>query len=205
MTFQKGNKLWDNDNSRKTQFKKGRIGMIGKNNPMYGKHPKAEFKKGEVSGKNNLFYGKHHTEKTREILRSQKVGKKYSEEINKKKGSPGEKNPNWQGGISKEPYDQNWTPKFRRAIRKRDNQVCMLCGIHREKLYRTLDIHHINYDKKMSIPQNCISLCVKCHMGIVHGNKKKLKYWTKFFQSLLAKEYDYQYSLEGEIILNFDI
>ncbi len=119
------------------------------------------------------------------------------------KGHPGmsrENNPNWNDGSSFEPYDINWTPKFRRAIRKRDNQICMLCRIHREKLYRALDVHHINYNKKMSIPQNCISLCVKCHNGIVHANKKKLGYWKTFFQSLLSKEYDYQYAKTGEII-----
>lgn len=110
----------------------------------------------------------------------------------------------WKKFIGREPYDQNFDNKFKRAVRKRDNQVCMLCGIHKEKLSRALDVHHINGDKKMSLLQNGISLCQKCHMGIVHANKKKLNYWKTFFQSLLAKEYDYQYSGEGEIILNLN-
>ena len=80
----------------------------------------------------------------------------------------------------------------------------MLCGIHREKLSRALDVHHINHDKQMSIPQNCISLCLKCHVGIVHANKKKLEYWPKFFQSLLSERYGYQYSETGEIILELN-
>ena len=119
----------------------------------------------------------------------------------------GENHPNWQGGKSFEPYDQNWTPAFRRAIRKRDNQICMLCGIHREKLNQTLHVHHINGNKKMSIPQNCISLCVKCHIGIVHKddkNKEDRENWIKLLQGKLSKEYDYKYSEEGEIKLNFD-
>ncbi len=77
----------------------------------------------------------------------------------------------------------------------------MLCGIHREKLSRTLDVHHINYDKLMSIPQNCISLCKLCHMK-TNGNREE---YTKFFQSLLSKRYNYQYSETAEIKLNLDI
>ncbi len=112
-------------------------------------------------------------------------------------GKIGELASNWQGGLSFEPYNKSFNNKFKRVIRKRDNQICMLCGIHREKLSQALDVHHINYDKLMSIPQNCISLCRKCNTG-VNGNRS---HWTKFFQSLLAERYGYQYSDSGEIIL----
>ena len=43
--------------------------------------------------------------------------------------------------------------------RERDNQVCMNCGKHKEKLNSALDVHHVNYDKQLSIKENCISLC----------------------------------------------
>lgn len=118
----------------------------------------------------------------------------------------GEDHPNWQGGKSFEPYDQNWTPAFRRAIRKRDNQVCILCGIHREKLNQTLHVHHINGDKKMNIPQNCLSLCVKCHLSIVHKddkNKEEKANWIRLFQGKLAKLYDYEY-LNEDIVLDIN-
>ena len=110
------------------------------------------------------------------------------------------KNPNWQGGLSFEPYDKHFNNIFKRAIRRRDNQICMLCGIHKEKLNRALDVHHINYDKKMSIPQNCISLCKKCHMKTNFDRG----IWTKHFQLLLSKKYDYQYSENKEIILKLN-
>jgi len=106
----------------------------------------------------------------------------------------------WKKFISKEPYDQNWTPQFRRAIRKRDNQICMLCGIHREKLNRALDVHHFNYNKKMSLHQNCVSLCNLCHLK-TNGNRK---HWTKFFQSLLTEKYGYQYGENQEVIINLE-
>ena len=77
-------------------------------------------------------------------------GKKLSIEHKRKIGESekGEKHHNWRGGKSFEPYGLNFNNKFKRLIRKRDNQVCMLCGIHREKLSYSLSVHHINYNKK---------------------------------------------------------
>jgi len=109
----------------------------------------------------------------------------------------GEKNPAWQGGISFEPYTKEFNRKFKRAIRKRDNQICMLCGVHREKLNKALFIHHINYDKELSIPQNCLCLCNSCHTK-TNSNRKS---WIKFFQSLLSEKYGYEYSENQEIII----
>jgi len=109
----------------------------------------------------------------------------------------GEKNGQWQGVISFEPYTKEFNKKFKRAIRKRDNQICMLCGIHREKLNKALFIHHINYDKELSIPQNCLSLCNSCHTK-TNSNREQ---WIKFFQSLLAEKYGYEYSENREIII----
>ena len=110
----------------------------------------------------------------------------------------------WKKFASEELYGIKFNNKFKRVIRRRDNQICMLCGIHKEKLNRTLDIHHIDYNKKLSIPQNCISLCRKCHNGTVHSTKHCKDHWINFFQSLLTKSYDYQYSENQEIVLNFN-
>ena len=109
----------------------------------------------------------------------------------------GEKNGQWQGGISFEPYTKEFNNKFKRAIRKRDNQICMLCGIHREKLNKALGVHHVNYNKEMSILQNCLSLCNSCHTK-TNSNRK---YWISFFQSLLSEKYGYEYSKDQEIIM----
>ena len=108
----------------------------------------------------------------------------------------GRKNPNWNGGTSYEPHDINFNMKFKNLIRKRDNQVCMVCGSHREKLKNALSIHHINYDKLLSIPQNCVSLCISCH---VKTNKNR-KQWISFFHSLLNERYGYKYNNQ-EIVL----
>lgn len=125
-----------------------------------------------------------------------KIGKEQRKKISATR--QGIKLKDWEKFISKEPYDERWNNKFTRLIRKRDNYVCMLCGIHSEKLNEALNVHHINYDKKLTVPQNCISLCRKCHMK-TNTNRK---HWTKFFQSLLTERYDYKYNEEGEIVLD---
>jgi hypothetical protein len=112
----------------------------------------------------------------------------------------GENNPNYRGGVQYEPYDNNWTRKFKSYIRKRDNQVCMNCGKHREKLNYPLDIHHINYDKQLSLKENCISLCKSCH-GLTQINRE---YWTKLFYDKLTKLYGYLYTEDNHIVFNFE-
>ncbi len=174
--------------SKKTEFKKGKRGTLIE---QYGEEKAKEIKKRMVKTrrtKGNYF----HTEKTKKRLSEANTGELAS---------------NWQGGLSFEPYNKSFNNKFKREIRKRDNQVCMLCGIHREKLPRALCVHHINQNKNISIPQNCISLCLHCHMDIVHNNdqnKEKKENWIKFFQSLLSERYDYKYSETGEIILELN-
>lgn len=118
----------------------------------------------------------------------------YYDELKEKTG---EKSINWKGGLSFEPYDKSFNSKFKRLIRTRDNYICMLCEIHSEKLNCALHIHHIDYDKLLTIPQNCISLCRECHLT----TNKNRKHWTKFFQSLLSEKYGYEYNENQEIVL----
>jgi len=107
--------------------------------------------------------------------------------------------PRWKGGIAFEPYDRKFDNQFKRQIRKRDNQICMLCLIHREKIRRALNVHHINYDKKLSILENCLSLCDSCHSKV----NENREHWTKFFQSLLSEKYGYKYS-DKDIVININ-
>lgn len=127
-----------------------------------------------------------------------KKGFKHTQEFkeNLSKRITGENNWNWQGGISRCKHDKFFNNKFKRLIRKRDNQICMLCGVHREKLKRALDVHHVNYDKLFTVPQNCISLCLSCHSK----TNKNRKYWINFFQDLLTEKYSYQYS-ENKVVM----
>ncbi len=133
-----------------------------------------------------------------EKSRLARIGTKQSKETIEKRIKKGNDHYNWKGGISHEPYDKNFNEKFKRATRKRDNQICMLCGIHREKMKKALDIHHINYNKKLTIKENCISLCNPCHTKTNHNRE----HWTKFFQSLLSERYNYNYSELNEVVVN---
>ncbi len=171
-----------------------------------------------MKGKDNPYYGKKHTEEIKEKMRGKRAKNPKLSEIRKrlfKEGKlkswsknknsiedsrilSGKNHPRWIGGKSFEPYDNNFNSSFKKLIRKRDNYICMLCGIHSEKLSRALSVHHINYDKKLSMPQNCISLCINCHLKT--QNNREL--WIKLFQNLLEKKYSYQYSEGKEIILN---
>jgi len=197
--------------SPKTEFKKG---MIAWNK---GKELSYEHKK-KLSEKRKKLYnegmihpslGKHHSEETKRKMSNSHIGKLISDENPAKRPEVrekirklrmGEKNPAWLGGKSFEPYDKSFNNKFKRAIRKRDNYICMKCGIHQERLKRALDIHHIDYNKLLSIPQNCCSLCNRCNSEV----NKNRKQWTKFFQSLLNERYGYEYSEIQEVIIKLN-
>jgi len=155
----------------------------------------SKINKGQTSNKIRKtyeeMYGKIKTEEIkRKISKACKGRKAWNE------GMGGKGNPNWQGGKSFEPYNKSFNNRFKKLIRKRDNQICMLCGTHREKLKRALDIHHINYEKLLSIPQNCISLCRNCHSKT--GNNRK--HWITFFQDLLIERYNYKYNQRDIVI-----
>jgi hypothetical protein len=137
-------------------------------------------------------------EKLSLIAKERWKDEKYHKEFSESR--IGKNNPNWHGGIQYEPYDNNWNRKFKNLIRKRDNQVCINCGKHREKLKYSLDVHHINYDKQLSIKENCISLCHSCH-SLTQINRD---YWTKFFQEKLSRLYNYKYTDDQKIIFDFN-
>lgn len=163
----------------------------GKNNTMYGVHR---------FGKKAPHYNKCHKDESKKIIGDkqkawQKVhgnpmkgkkrldlslrnfmnkGKKYSEEVNQKKGLRGERNPNWQGGIARLPYPFDWTETLKRSIRQRDNYTCQLCS--EEGTY----VHHIDYNKRNCNLDNLITLCTSCHSKTNYHRK----YWIKYFRGL---------------------
>lgn len=126
-----------------------------------------------------------------------------SGENNHNYGKTGEKSLLWQGGKTFEPYTPDFTNKFKLAIKARDNHSCVMCNLFEEdaiKLYKkNLNIHHIDYNKKNTFFQNCVSLCVKCH-GMTNFNRD---HWKTFFQSLLKERYGYEYTQDQKIILDF--
>jgi len=116
-------------------------------------------------GERNSFYGKHHSEETKQII---------SEAVMK------EKNGNWAGGISKLPYAFDFNNELKELIKKRDEYRC-----HYPECDATesLVVHHVDYDKMNSDPDNLITLCNR-HNGKVNSNRE---YWAKHFKEMIVK------------------
>lgn len=83
----------------------------------------------------------------------------------------GSNSPTWRGGISFAPYPATFNETFKRLIRERDNYTCKVCSKHGNH------VHHINYVKADTIPENCVTLCRSCHMK-TNANRE---YWKALF------------------------
>lgn len=74
-----------------------------------------------------------------------------------------EKNPNWDNGISFDPYPVAFNVRLKKKIRERDNFTCQECNYNEQQLGYKLSVHHIDYDKQNISLDNLISLCRSCH------------------------------------------
>lgn len=158
------------------------------------------------------WQGKHLSEehkrklsKLKKGIRSPRKGKIWAEIYGVEKAKEiinkisGENHPNWLGGKSFEPYTLDFNSQFKETIRERDNYCCVICNKPQEELNYKLAIHHIDYDKKNTFPQNCVSLCRNHHTD-TNFNRH---HWKTFFQSLLKERYNYEYTQDQKIILDF--
>ena len=101
--------------------------------------------------------------------------------------SRGSGNGNWKGGISKEPYCQDWGNDLKEFVKERDGFKCLNpdCWC---KDY-TLAVHHINYNKKSCGPENLITVCRSCN---TRANSDR-NWHTAWYQAILNKRYGYVY------------
>jgi len=98
----------------------------------------------------------------------------------------GENNTNWKGGISCEPYCQDWTKEFKDYIKERDGNMCLNpdCWGNIQRL----SVHHVDYNKKNCEPQNLITLCASCNS---RANKDR-KWHEAWYSTILQKRYNYR-------------
>lgn len=97
-------------------------------------------------------------------------------------------NPSWKGGISKEPYCQDWTKDLKGFVKERDNYKCInpYCV---SKAPNDLTVHHINYNKKSCGPENLITICRSCN-----SKANKDRDWHEaWYKAILNKRYGYIY------------
>jgi hypothetical protein len=134
---------------------------------------------------NHPTRGKHLSEETKNKISISNIGKKISIESRKKMSiaQSGDKSHCWRGGISNNPYPQEWNDILKDSIRCRDSFMCQECGIHQDELsgiFKKLSIHHIDYDKENCNPDNLITLCNSCHIK-TNFNRE---YWIKYFKNI---------------------
>jgi hypothetical protein len=136
------------------------------------RHTKEAKKKIAKSSRERIY-----TEEQNE--RQAERSKKMWEKLEFREAHSGENHWNWQDGISKEPYSQEWDNYLKGQIRERDGYICQVCLKPQKGLKRKLDIHHIDYDKKNCDSDNLISLCQSCHMK-TNRNREQ---WQSVFAS----------------------
>ena len=105
------------------------------------------------------------------IERQSKSDHKYCSLECRNEHTTGSGSSNWLGGSSFAPYPPTFNNVFKRMIRQRDNHTCQICG-KRGKV-----VHHVDYIKSNTTPDNCITLCRSCH-GKTNVNRE---YWQSYF------------------------
>ena len=110
------------------------------------------------------------------------------------KWQTGENSPNWQGGVSFEPYCSKWNNHFREYIRNKFNNKCFICGKTEVENGRKLSVHHCNYSKDCLCnieDTTCqfVPLCISCHVKTNHNRD----YWEQFLMTKLRNRIDGYY------------
>jgi len=156
-------------------------------NECFSKNPRGKEYRKKLSiiaskriGKLNSNYQNNWTETQKKAasvrLKGNGLGDKRPDHSLKMLGS---KNPNWQGGISFEPYCEIWKDsEYKITIKERDNYECKnsLCNGNSNKLC----IHHIDYNKKNCHPKNLITICFSCN---ARANFNR-KFWEMFYKKI---------------------
>jgi hypothetical protein len=114
--------------------------------------------------------GKPQTEQKRRKVSEARKGIVFTEDHKRKLREArigrfgGDKHPNWQGGISFEPYCVKFNDEFKERVRGFFNHRCVECGTPQNG--SKLLIHHVNFDKKTCCNDNkplFVPPCRSCH------------------------------------------
>lgn len=86
----------------------------------------------------------------------------------------GKKHPYFNNWSSYKPYTKEFNKKLKELIKERDNFECFICK------KKGNSIHHIDYNKNNSNPNNLITLCNSCHMKTNFDRKNWIKFFKKY-------------------------
>lgn len=95
----------------------------------------------------------------------------------------------WRGGVFDRKY-VGFVDTLKEKIRARDGYRCQQCFAHQNDLHYKngknykLSVHHIDFDKKNSNPDNLISLCRVCHSQTNFDRNK----WIKYFKNKMYEK-----------------
>jgi len=159
--------------TRKIRFKEGKIKLWneGLTKDIAPQLSRGGVKKGYIPWNKGI----PHTEETKRKI-----------SITNKGRFSGENNPNWNGGVSFEPYGLEFNKELKEKIRTRDNHTCQLCKVIKNIINKRevkMVVHHIDYDKRNNNPNNLITLCTFCNSSV---NKSRNE-WTNFFNMHLNR------------------
>lgn len=114
----------------------------------------------------NIHRGKVLSDATKQKIREAHIGRKYSDEVNKKKGNSGASNPNWKGGITPIARSIRASKEYklwRHSILERDGNKCIWCASTKVPLH----VDHIkrfrDYPELRFAIDNGRVLCWDCH------------------------------------------
>lgn len=162
---------------------KRKIGLIAKGRPGYwlGKKRSDETKRKISINNGSCWKGKKLPQEMKDKIAKKSLfqkGHKHSKEVLEKlKKYTRERNSNWRGGSSFEPYGLEFNKTLKEIVRSRDNDRCQVCQKPQEEETRRLSIHHIDYNKKNCKLSNLVSLCGSCHMKTNYQRD----YWIEYF------------------------
>lgn len=189
--MQKGRKCSEETKAKMSAAK------AGKNHPNYGKKLSDEVKakiSASNAGENNPNYGNKYSDEIKDKISKTHLGKKRSDETKAKIAAnhadfSGEKNPQWCGGVSFEPYCPKFNKPRKEAVRDAYGRKCFVCGIPEEELSMCLDVHHTDYDKEQGCQHKewaLVPLCRSCHMKTNHNRDD----WKAYFNAKLKALYE---------------
>jgi hypothetical protein len=100
----------------------------------------------------------------------------------------GANHPQWQGGISYEPYCPLFNETFKQRVRAFFNNTCVSCGKLEADSNEHLHVHHVVYNKLTCCddsPKLFVALCRSCHTKTNHNREL----YEEQFRNLIATKY----------------